>query len=152
MQTKITRWESRRGQGATNRWVNLRVFVLFVGLTAIATYPQARVFRTHVADHPDPYFSMWRLAWLAHQIVADPRHLFESPIFRPERNTFAYSDAMIVPALVLAPLRWMRVSLVTTYNTALFAAFALSGFTMFVLARYLTGNAAAAIVAGAVFA
>ena len=32
-----------------------------------------------------PHFSTWRLAWIAHALRTDPRHLFDANIFWPER-------------------------------------------------------------------
>jgi len=127
----------------------LAVFAL---LTAAATYPQVLSLTTRIADHPDPYFSIWRLGWVAHQLVTDPRHLFDANIFYPEPNTFAYSDAMLLPASVLAPLFWLRVNPVLIYNVALLGALTLSGYTMFLLARHLTGSRAGAYAAGTIYA
>jgi hypothetical protein len=124
----------------------------FCVLTAAVTYPQAAVVSTSIANHPDPYFSIWRLGWVAHQLAANPRHLFDANIFYPERGTFAYSDAMLLPGAAAAPLFWLHVPPVVIYNAALLGALALSGFTMFLLARQVTGSAPAAVAAGMVYA
>ncbi len=44
----------------------LSVLGLFALLTILMTWPQALVLRTEVGAHFDSYFSMWRLAWIAH--------------------------------------------------------------------------------------
>jgi hypothetical protein len=132
--------------------VNILVFLAFVGLTAIVTYPQVLYLASSVPFHSDPYFSMWRLGWVAHQIVRDPQHLFEANIFFPAHHTLAYSDAMLLPGIVLAPLFWSGVNPVAIYNVVLLTAIALSGFTAFLLARRLTGSVAAGVVAGVIFA
>lgn len=131
---------------------NAMVLLAFCLLAALLTYPQAAAFTTSIARHPDPLFSIWRLGWVAHQLVADPRHLFDANIFYPEPGTFAYSDAMLLPGAVLAPLFWLHVSPVAIYNGALLGALALSGFTMFLLAAEVTGHRPAAFVAGMIFA
>jgi hypothetical protein len=95
---------------------------------------------------------MWRLAWVAHAIAHAPQTLFEANIFYPEHHALAYSDAMLLPGATLAPLFWAGVNPVAIYNFALFTAFALSGATAFVLARRLTNDTAAALVAGVIFA
>jgi hypothetical protein len=125
--------------------------LLFAALTAVATFPQIRDF-TSVPYHSDPYFSMWRLAWIAHAIRTTPKHLFDANIFYPERFTLAYSDAMLLPGVIFAPLFWIGVGPAHIYNLALFAAFTLSGLTAFSLARLLTGNVSAAIIAGVIYA
>lgn len=132
--------------------VNVCVLLAFFALTAIVTYPQVTGLGTSVPYHSDPYFSMWRLGWVAHQLLQDPRHLFEANIFFPEHDTLAYSDAMLLPAALLAPLFWVGINPVAIYNVALFAALALSGLGAFLLARHLTGSIAAGAVAGAIYA
>lgn len=129
----------------------LAALLAFVTLTAVVTYPQMFGL-TSVPYHSDPYFSMWRLGWVANQLVVDPRHLFEANIFFPEHDTLGYSDAMLLPAVVLAPLFWLGINPATIYNVALLAAMALSGFTALLLAHRLTGNAVAGIAAGMVYA
>ena len=37
-----------------------------VALTIFVTWPQALYLGSRVAVHDDSYFSMWRLAWIAH--------------------------------------------------------------------------------------
>ena len=120
------------------RRTNLAAVVIFAGLTALLTYPQVREFATSVPYHSDPYFSMWRLGWIAHAIRHAPGQAFDANIFYPEQLTLAYSDAMLLPGVVLAPLFWAGTNAVIIYNLALFAAFTLSGLTAFSLARLVT--------------
>jgi hypothetical protein len=136
----------------SGRRLHVLIFLGFLALALVVTYPQARCFTTCVPPHMDPYFSMWRLGWVAHQIVHDPAHLFEANIFVPEHDTLAYSDAMILPGVALAPLFWLGANPVATYNGALLVALALSGLTAFVLARRLTGNVMAGVIAGMIYA
>src|SRR5262249_43383313 len=90
-----------------------------------------------VPDRGDPLFSIWRMAWVRHQLSTDPRHLFDANIFYPLRATLTYSDSMILPALATAPLSWLHVHPVVAYNIALLAPFVLSGLAAYVLARTL---------------
>ena len=127
------------------------VTLFYAVLVALVTYPQI-VQLGSVPDPGDPLFSTWRLAWVAHQLPRDPLHLFDGNIFHPERLTLTYSDAMLVPGLIAAPLLWLGVHQLHVYNLLLLAAFVLSGTAMFVLVRSLTGRADAALVAGTIFA
>ncbi|HXW07749.1 MAG TPA: hypothetical protein VD833_21145 [Vicinamibacterales bacterium] len=129
------------------------VIALYVAFTAVMTWPQARLIgETVVPEFGDPLLSTWRLSWVAHQLPRDPLGLFHANIFHPERNTFAYSDAMIVPALMVAPLVWAGVHQVVAYNILFLSGFALSGAAMFLLVRSLTRHTGAALLAGFVFA
>ena len=78
--------------------------------------------------------------WIAHQLTRDPLHLFDANIFYPAKNTLAFSDAMLVPALMAAPLIWLGVPQLVVYNLLLLSGFALSGGGMFLLVRSLTGH------------
>jgi len=52
---------------------------------------------------------MWRIGWVQHQLVTDPRHLFDANIFYPLRATLTYSDAMILIRLYIRlPFRFSR--------------------------------------------
>jgi hypothetical protein len=130
----------------------LLVILGFCGLTLLMTYPQVTRLTTAVADHDDPLLSMWRLSWIAHQIVRDPPHLFDGNIFHPERRTLAYTDAVLLPGVAAAPLHWLGIPNVLIYNTLLLSGFALSGAGVYLLVRRLTGSAAAAWLSGIVFA
>ena len=60
------------------------------------TWPLGRVTDVVIPASDDAHFSIWRLAWVAHQLPADPRHLFDANIFYPARGTLALSDAMLL--------------------------------------------------------
>ena len=124
---------------------------LFLALTGLMTWQQLAS-PYAVGDTGDPLFSIWRLSWVAHQLPRDPLRLFDANIFYPELRTLAYSDAMLATALLAAPLLWLGVHQVLVYNIVLLASFAASGVAMYALARELTGDRAAAFVAGVAFA
>jgi hypothetical protein len=123
----------------------------FSTLVIVLMWPQVRELRS-VSDLGDPLFSIWRLAWVNHQIVRDPLALFDTNQFHPERLTLTYSDAILVPALMTAPLFWLGVHPAAIYNILLLASFVLSGVAMFLLVRALTARTDAALIAGVLFA
>jgi hypothetical protein len=122
-----------------------------IALTVITFHSQARHLFS-VPDRGDPLFSMWRIAWVQHQLVADPRHLFDANIFYPLRATLTYSDAMILPAMAAWPLAWIGVHPVIAYNLVLLATFVLSGLAAYLLVRALDLGTAAAWIAAVAFA
>ena len=67
----------------------LAASMLFSVATAIVLRQQLVAF-TSVPDRGDPLFSMWRIAWVAHQLPLAPRHLFDANIFHPAARTLAY--------------------------------------------------------------
>ncbi len=112
------------------------VFLGLVAVTLTILHQQAADLYA-VPDRGDPIFSMWRIAWVQHQIAHDPRHLFDANIFYPLPATLTYSDSMILPALAAAPLAWAGVHPVVAYNEVLLAAFILSGLSAYLLVRAL---------------
>jgi len=123
----------------------------FSVLVAVVTWPQmARL--DSVPDLGDPLFSVWRIAWIAHQITRAPLHLFDGNMFYPEHLTLALSDPVIVPGLMSAPLFWLGAHRVAAYNLLFLSGFALSGATTYLFVRALTGRRDAGIVAGIAFA
>ncbi|MBW8866184.1 MAG: glycosyltransferase family 39 protein [Acidobacteria bacterium] len=126
--------------------------LLFTVLTAVMTYPQVFHMMEGVHDDGDPLMVTWVLAWVAHQLPRAPAHLFDANIFYPERNTLAYSETLLVPGAAAAPLHWAGVPPILIYNLVFLSGFAISGVTVALLVRRLTGHSGAAILAGIVFA
>jgi hypothetical protein len=94
----------------------------------------------------------WILAWVAHQSITDPLHLFDANIFFPERGTLAYSDHLFVQSMMGAPLLWTGASPVLVHNLVLLAGFALSGWTASLVLTRWTGSRSAGLVSGSLVA
>jgi len=125
--------------------------LLLIALTVMITWPQTLHLATAVPDHDDPYLSMWRISWLAHALQRDPRQLFDGNIFYPHSLTLAFGDATLLEGVMAAPWLWAHANLVAVYNVLLLAGIVSSGVGMFLLVRYLTNDADAALVSAAVF-
>ena len=125
--------------------------LMLIALTVIVTWPQALHLATAVPDHDDPYLSMWRIGWLSHALLRDPRHLFDANIFSPHTRTLAFGDATLLEGMMAAPWLWAQANLVAVYNVLLLAGIVSSGVGMFLLVRYLTNDADAALVSAAIF-
>lgn len=103
-------------------------------------------------DNGDYVLHEWIMAWVAHQLVTDPWHLFDANIFFPERHTLAYSDHLFVQSLFGAPLLWAGASPVLAHNLVLIAGFALSGWTSSLVVSRWTGSRGAGLVSGSLVA
>jgi hypothetical protein len=104
-----------------------------------------------VPDRGDPVLSIWRMGWVYHQLLGDPRPLFNANIFHPYPLTLTYSDSMLLPALTGAPLLALGLSPVVASNIVLVFSFWASAFTAYLLAEHLTGSSGAAFIAGLLF-
>ena len=129
----------------------LSTTILLVGATIFVTWPQALYLATRVPGHDDSLFSIWRLCWIAHALPGGG-NLFDANIFYPHERTLALSDATFLEALIAAPFLWMGINKVLVYNLVFLSGIVSSGVGMFVLARYLTRDVAAAMVAALIFA
>lgn len=135
-------------RGPGGGWLALAGF--YLAIVVFLTWPQA-VAMSSVPMHHDTLFSVWRIAWVAHQVIRDPLHLFDANIFAPEPRTLAYSDAVLLQGLASAPLIWLGVPPVVAYNALVLVSFVACGLGMALLAWELTRRREAALVAGLVF-
>ena len=124
-----------------------------LGLLVIAlTWPQAAYLGSRVAAHHDATFSIWRLAWFAHQAPRAPLQLLDANIFYPTRGTLTHSDPTLLESIVAAPLFWLGLSPVLIYNLLVLGSFPLAGLGMYRLARRLGCAPAASLVGAAIYA
>jgi hypothetical protein len=140
--TAARRASFRRGAG---------VLALFLALTLVFTWPQAIQMRTGLVAHQDPLFSAWRLGWIAHALFHEGVQLFEGNILYPAHRTLAYSDAMLLQGVIAAPFIRLGASPLLMVNVLWFVSLVASAGGMYLLARRLTGNTSAAILAGIIF-
>jgi len=103
-------------------------------------------------DNGDAELNEWAMAWVAHQVPRAPLQLFDANIFYPERDTLAYSEPLIVPALMGAPLYWVGFSPVFVFNIVLMLGFALTAYAGYAVVLEWTGDRIAALAAGSAFA
>jgi hypothetical protein len=103
-------------------------------------------------DNGDAMLNEWILAWVVHQLPRDPLHLFASNIFYPARDTLAFSEPLIVPAMLGAPVLWLGGSPVLNYNLLLLAGFTLTALSAYAVTYSWTDDRLAAIVTGSLFA
>ena len=127
----------------------LASLALFAVLTIIQTWPLASD-PAHLSrnDNGDTMLNEWTLAWVAHQAPRAPLRLYDGNIFYPERDTLAYSEAMIVQSAMAAPLLWLGASPVLAYNMVLLAGFTLTAWAASLVVTRWTGDRVAGILSG----
>ncbi|HEY2434779.1 MAG TPA: hypothetical protein VGI12_19055 [Vicinamibacterales bacterium] len=130
-----------------------RALAVCVLLALIHTWPLAmHPGRYSRNDNADTQLNEWILAWVEHELPRAPLHLFEANIFYPAHDALAFSEPLIVPALLGAPIAWSGGSPVLVYNLVLIAGFALTAFATFLLVESWTGSFFAGLLAGSAFA
>ena len=129
--------------------LSLASLALFALLAVAHTWPLASAPATLSRnDAPDAVLNEWIVSWLAHQAVHDPAHLLDANIFYPEKRTLAYSEYLIAPAAMGAPLLWVGASPVLVYNLLLIAGLTLTAWTTACVVGRWTGDAAAGVLSG----
>jgi hypothetical protein len=113
--------------------------------------PRSRSRRLRMTDRPDGRLNAWILAWDAHALTHAPGRLFQAPAFHPLPDALAFSENLLGPAVLAAPLLLMG-GPVLGYNVVLLLSFVLSGLGAQLLVRRVSGDRLAAFVGGAIFA
>ena len=103
-------------------------------------------------DAPDVLLHEWIMAWVPHQLLTDPLHLFDANIFYPERLTLAYSDHLFLQSMLGAPIGWAGGSPVLVHNVVLLAGFALTGWATALVVASWTGSRTAGLLSGSLIA
>src|SRR4051794_1848800 len=122
-------------------------------LAIVHTWPLAANPGRHSRnDNGDAQLNEWILAWVVHQLPRDPAHLFQANIFYPAHDALAFSEPLIVPALLGAPVAWAGGSPVLVMNLMVMAGFALTAFAGYAVMYRWTGDRIAGLLAGSTFA
>jgi len=122
--------------------------------TVLMTWPLAtdlgRLGRTQ--NSGDARFAVWNVAWVAHALTTDPGRLYDANIFYPHRRALAFSEANIGAGLIAVPTWVATRNPFAAHNSVVLFAFSASVVFMWLLARRLTRDAAAAATAAVLFA
>ena len=128
------------------------VFLGFIILTLVMTWPWITHLRDAASDPGHPYLNSWILWWDYHQTFHSPLNLFHGNILYPYRYTLAFSENNYGIALLFFPLFAIGLRPLTIHGIATLLGFAFCGYGTFRLTRTLTGSIGAAWIAGIVFA
>ena len=116
------------------------------------TWPQALRLRDGLTDLWDAKLSAWIFHWDFVATLRDPLNLFQAPILYPAKYMLAFSENLYGAAVFGFPLLAFGAPLVLNYNCLLLGGMFLSALSAWALARYVTGDAAASLAAGLVYA
>jgi hypothetical protein len=126
--------------------------LFFLVATVIFTWPIAARVNDGLGDVWDAKLTAWILHWDFHQTFHDPMRLFDANIFFPDRYALAFSENLYGAALFGFPLYAAGVSTLAAYNVLFLLGMFLSALAAWALARDVTGDPAASLLAGVVYA
>jgi len=121
---------------------------LLVGLN---TFPLITDLAGSLPPHHDPRLFGWVMASNTHRALEAPTALFDGNALYPYGNSIAFSEPLLVPTLVFAPVFRLSANPVLAYNVTLLAFWLLSGWTFYYAARELAGNRVAALAGATAF-
>ena len=129
------------------------IAALAVLLTTAFTYPIApRLGSVGRFDTSDGHWSIWCVAWVSHALATNPAGLFDANIFAPHRDTLAYSENNVVAGVLGLPAYLLTGNPYATHNLSLLLGVGLAFVGAYALARHLTRDTGASIVAAIGFA
>jgi hypothetical protein len=128
------------------------VFLVFLLVTAIMTWPWVLHLRDAVPDPGDPYAISYFLWWDFHQTFHDPLNLFQATIFYPYHYTLAFGEFDYGVSLLFFPLFALGIRPLTVYSVAAFLSFPFTAYGTFRLARTLSGCLTIAWISGLIIA
>jgi hypothetical protein len=125
--------------------------LLTYGLLAVVmTWPLAARLGTHLPGCKDDLWThQWTFWWVKQSILEGHNPFYTRLLFHPYGVSLAYHNVAWLNIAVWLPLQ--AVIGVAAYNLIFIAFFALNGFTMYLLARELTGSPPAAFIGGLVY-
>src|SRR6266508_675737 len=138
------------------RW--LGVFLLFLIVAVVETWPLILHIDNSNMDSPrgplpDIYNHIWHLRWVKQAFIdfqTNPLHT--RYLFYPDGENLYLTPVMFVNGIMTLPLQIATDNIFLSWNIVGLLLFALSGLCTYALAHRLTGNHAASILAGFIFA
>ena len=125
--------------------------LLYAALAVVMTWPLALRLTTAVADLGDPLLNAWILDWDCHALLHAPWRIFDAPLFYPSKVPLAYSENLIAVAAAVLSFHLAGVPPIGVYNIAVLLGLTLSAYAGYILARMVTGSAAASFIAGLLY-
>lgn len=126
--------------------------LFFTLISCLMLYPLIIDFFDKLALGGDAYEYVWKLWWFKHTLLETGQSPWVVPeIYFPYGYLLAYGEATPANTILALPLTWL-LGEIPTYNLLVLLSTILSGFTMFLLAREVSGNFWAGLLAGVIYA
>jgi hypothetical protein len=138
-------WSAKRWAA----WVAAASFLAAI----VCTWPLALHFSSAVPLGTEtaatiPVFDVWTLWWSAERLLHGYAGLWDAPIFHPTQGAFAFSEPMLLPGAVAAPLFALHAPPALAHNFVLVAALGGNGILSCRCARALGVERLPALLAG----
>jgi hypothetical protein len=126
--------------------------LVHLAATLIMTWPYVNWAAPHSAIYAgDARFIAWLISWNSHAWI-NGLPVFDANVFYPASGALVYNDPLFGLSIFALPIQALGGSPILSYTLLTVAAFLLNGLAMQTLARRLTGDGVASVVAGFIYA
>src|SRR5579872_5409071 len=123
-------------------------FIIFFIAGIYITYPLILHLGDYATGLGDELLLAWIQNWDIHAFFTHPLSLFNANIYFPYPNTLAYSDAFLTGSLLTSLPIYLIGQPIVANNSMLIGSLVLLGFSIYLLAYYLTRDFLASMFAG----
>ncbi len=116
------------------------------------TWPWFAALGSSGTPFDDTLLHTWSLAFVVHQALSDPLHLYDANMYWPHPHALAYTETLFPQALMASPVFALTGNAMLAHNLVLTASVVLAGVFAAVLAFAVTRSRGAALVAALGFA
>ncbi len=132
-------------------WSTGQALLFFTLVSSLMLYPIWLHLFDRLVVGGDAYEYIWKLWWFKHSLLSGQSPWLAPQIYYPHGYLLAYGELTPVNTILALPLT-LLLGDIPTYNLLVLFSTILSGFTMFLLAREVTGSFWAGLLAGTIFA
>lgn len=132
------------------KYILLYIYSLFIFFTLAVyiTYPLIFQMGKVATELGDQLLIAWIHNWIIHSLTTNPLSLFDANIYYPYSNTLAYSDLFITSSLLAFIPTMLIGQPIAANNFSFISSLTLLGFSIFLLAFYLTRDYFASLLSG----
>jgi hypothetical protein len=136
-----------------NLLIDFAVILGYLLLTLLLTYPLSFKIATHIPGGSfDALQNVWNLWWFKYASVdLHSNPFYTNLVYHPTGVSLLFHTFNPFNAILSVPLQ-MIFGLIVSYNIIILFAFVVAGYGAYLLAKYITQDAAAAFIAGVIFA
>jgi len=124
--------------------------LVFLVLAAAMTWPMAAAPGSGTHDYTDTLFNTWLMAWNVHS-ASTLQNPLAPPVFLGQPDAYGRNDLLLPQSLAAMPIMLLGGSALAAHNIVFVLSLAFAGMALFLLARELTLDFAAALFAGGAF-
>lgn len=122
--------------------------VLFFLFSIYITFPLIFNLSNLSTGQGDELVMAWIHNWVIHALLTNPLTLFEANLYYPNHNTLAFAESLIFTSILALPIVVATGEPLIAVNFTLISSLTLLGFSMYLLAYYVTRNYMASLLSG----